>query len=223
MLWFPGKDRPFLPEWWSTYHLKNRIPIRPATSIDSLAFSVIDIETTGLDLVKDNMIAFAAIKVRHRKIFVTESMEIIFNQNKNRADSAIHIHELTRMDKEKGIPPGDAAGIILNFIGNSILVGFHIEFDCGFINQLLKNLTGKKLMNPCLDINTLVRRIEDPIHRVHPVVQKNLAQLCQAYGVEVTDPHTAAGDAFATAQLFLRILHELKKRGIDTWRNLRKK
>lgn len=222
MLWFSGKDRPELPEWWLTYHQKNRLPIRPKTTLDSLTFSVIDIETTGLDPMKDSIITFAAIRIQNRKILVGDSLEIIFNQN-FRIDTAIPVHELTRGDKEKGMPPGDATAIILNFIGNTILVGFHIQFDCSFINQLLKKLTGNKLMNPCLDLYSLIRRIEDPVHTLHPAVHKNLGQLCQAYGVEFRDPHTAGGDAFATAQLFLKVLNQLNKRGIDTWRSLRKR
>jgi DNA polymerase III subunit epsilon len=223
MLLFPRKDKPELPDWWLNYQNMNRIPIRPGIPLESLTFSVIDLETTGLDPRNDRMIAFAGVRIQDLKIHVKDTLEFIINPQDVGADEAVHIHELTLKEKQKGLPVSEAVPIMLQFIGNSILVGFHIQFDCNFINQALKKLTGKKLLNPILDIDLLVRRIEEPVHQVHPRLQRNLLQLCGDYGISVTDPHTAAGDAFASAELLLKILQRLKKRGISNLQGLKKR
>ncbi|MBR9999487.1 MAG: hypothetical protein KFF73_10970 [Cyclobacteriaceae bacterium] len=87
-----------LPPWWWRYHQLNRVPIHDKMPLSSLTFSVIDIESTGLDPKKDRMIAFAAIGIQHLKIYVNDSVEIIVNHEDDLKDEAIHIHELTRKD-----------------------------------------------------------------------------------------------------------------------------
>jgi len=42
-----------------------------------------------------------------------------------------------------------------------------------------------------------------------------LDALCETFGVEPHDRHTAGGDAFITAQIFLRLLRAAKAAGLD--------
>jgi DNA polymerase-3 subunit epsilon len=48
----------------------------------------------------------------------------------------------------------------------------------------------------------------------------SLDELCIRYGIEMDDRHTAAGDAFLTAQLFLKLLKLAEKKGIRNFKDL---
>lgn len=223
MTLLPGKKKPGLPPYWNQYRRLNQLSFPKKTPLDVLTFSVIDIESTGLNLKKDKMIAFAGIRIQNLKIWVNKSLEFVINHEDHLQDGAIHIHEITRKEKRTGISENEAIEKIIQFIGDSILVGFHVQFDYRMINQALKHLIGKKLLNKIINIPDLIKRIEEPVHPIYPSFGLDLKKQCEAYGIEMTDQHTAAGDAFTAAQLFLKVLSKLDSRGIRNLGGLLKK
>jgi len=222
MLSFSRKSKAGIPDFWIQYKKINHGSIPSSISLKNLSFTAIDIESTGLNIKKDKLIAFAGIKIQELKISVKESIELIINHDTPIQDNAVHIHEIVEQDKLTGIPEYDAIKQIVQFIGNSILVGYHIQFDYQMINQTLKKRIGHKLLNPNINIYDLIKRIEDPVLKTYPVSHIGLQQQCENYGINLEDQHTAAGDAFASAQLFLKILNTLNRRGIKTWGELKK-
>jgi DNA polymerase-3 subunit epsilon len=223
MLLFPKKRKTGLPSYWKHYEQLNRKSFPSGTPVDSLTFSIVDVESTGLNPKKDKMIAFAATRIHHLKLSIKSSMEIVIRQEKPIRNEAVPIHQLIHSDLQTGFPEDKAVEQIIQFIGRSILVGYHVHFDLAMINQTIQRILGKKLLNPVINVPDLIRRIEDPVHSVFPSNSADLKQQCDLYGIDVSDQHTAAGDAFATAQLFLKVLTKLEKRGIHTWRGLYKK
>ena len=222
MIFFPGSKKPELPQYWYHYQEMNLHANALKLPLEALTFTVIDVESTGLDLKKDKMIAFAGIRIRNLKISVRESLEIVIRHEVPSQDHAIHLHELTNKEKNEGIPENEALEEILHFVGNSILVGYHVGLDHGLINRSLNNLLGKKLLNHVLDIPDLIRRVEAPVQPVYPSRYLDLRAQSEAFGVEMMDQHTAAGDAFTAAQLFLKVLSKLRKRGVRDLNGLRK-
>jgi DNA polymerase-3 subunit epsilon len=220
---FPVRRKPDLPQYWQHYQDLNRPAHSPKLPLEALTFSVIDVESTGLDPKKDKMIAFAGIRIQNLKIWVRESLEIVINHEGMIKDYAIHIHEITQKEKQKGVSEDEAIGQIIEFIGRSIVAGYHVRLDHLLINQSLKRLLGKKLLNPIINIPDLIKRIEAPIHQVYPATGVDLKEQCEAYGIGISDQHTAAGDAFAAAQLFLKVLSRLGNRGIRNQGGLLKK
>jgi DNA polymerase-3 subunit epsilon len=219
---FSGK-KPELPPYWHQYHQLNRQTVSLRMPLESLTFSVIDVESTGLNLKKDKMVAFAGIRIRNMKICIQESLDIVIRHEDPVKDDAIHIHELTSEEKETGISENNAIEEILNFIGNSILVGYQVRLDRHLINRLIKDVLGKKLLNRIIDIPDLTRRIVSPVQAIYPLHELDLKGQCEAFGIDIMDQHTAAGDAFSEAQLFIKVLSRLKKRGITNLGGLIKK
>ncbi|HKK78702.1 MAG TPA: hypothetical protein VJ933_03695, partial [Phaeodactylibacter sp.] len=74
---------------------------------------------------------------------------------------------------------------------------------------------GVKLKNKGVDTAVLARRLAN-----HPQLAKRgafgLDQLCQDYHIPMSDRHTAAGDAYITAILLMKMLRRLEKRGVRT-------
>lgn len=219
---FPGK-KPELPPYWHQYRQLNRQPISSRIPLEALTFSVIDVESTGLNLKKDKMVAFAGIQVRNLKISIRESLDIVIRLESPVKDDAVHIHELTNKEKKKGISENKAIEEILKFIGSSIVVGYQVWLDQQLVNRSMKDVLGKKLLNRTVNIPDLIRRIDAPVQRIYPSSKLDLKAQCEAFGIDIMDQHTAAGDAFAEAQLFIKVLSRLKKRGITDLDGLMKR
>ena len=107
---------------------------------------------------------------------------------------------------------------ILPFLGGAVLIGHHVAFDVEVLDRLVRRNLGFPLLNRSYDTLALARRVDrqlgDP-DGVRPD-ELGLEALCDRYGVEIEGRHTAMGDAFATALLFLKLLARLKERRVRT-------
>jgi DNA polymerase-3 subunit epsilon len=50
--------------------------------------------------------------------------------------------------------------------------------------------------------------------------RRNLDAVSSHYGIHIENRHRALGDAVATAKVFTRMLDELGRQGVHTWRDL---
>jgi DNA polymerase III subunit epsilon len=111
----------------------------------------------------------------------------------------------------------------LDYFGNSVLVAHHIGFDLEMIQKACKPFGMEKLPNPKIDTMSLAIRLELGPHanrsQINPQ-QYSLDALCERYQIRTEDRHTAAGDAFLTAQLFLKLLRLASAKGINNFGQL---
>jgi len=93
----------------------------------------------------------------------------------------------------------------LSFIGDSVIIGHHINFDLRMLSKHLQESYDTNLNN-ALWLDTML------LHRL--VVENNtsteLDELLNIYCIDCDQRHRALGDSIATAKLFLRILKELQ-------------
>lgn len=189
-------------------------------SIDQLNFTVIDTETSGLDPAKDSILSFGAVKISEGKIRVQSSVEW-YPKSKNSGGKTASIHGLVGLQDQ--IPLEDFLKKLLPYLGNSILVGHHVGFDLELLEKELKPFGITKLPNPVLDTGNLAIRLEQgpqaDRNRIN-LESYSLDALCNRYGIQTDDRHTAAGDAFLTAQLFLKLLKKCNLKGIRNFKEL---
>ncbi|MGH9945066.1 MAG: 3'-5' exonuclease, partial [Pyrinomonadaceae bacterium] len=103
---------------------------------------------------------------------------------------------------------GDIAHEWLAFAGTSVLVAHNAPFDIRFINHEISRVyPGRRMINPNLCTVSLSRRMLPDLlnHRLHTVAEH--------FAVQIRGRHRAAGDALATAQVFLRLLEILDSHG----------
>lgn len=188
--------------------------------VDQLNFTVLDTETSGLDPARDSILSFGGVKISQAKILVNQAVEwypIATDSGKKTA--AIHglVTVPNTLSKE------DFAKNFLDYIGNSIIVGHHIGFDLEILKTLLKPFGITQLKNPVIDTYHLAIRLEQgPLHDLSSIRKEDysLDALCRRYQLSPDDRHTAAGDAFLTAQLFLKLLAKAQSKGITTFQSL---
>jgi DNA polymerase III subunit epsilon len=192
----------------------------PKTPVDQLNFTILDTETTGLEPKKDYILSFGAVKLKTWQISVSSSMEL-YLQAPFKRTSALGVHEI--IENQNSLTLMEFAKKVLPYLGNSILVGHHIDFDVAMLEKTFRPFGLSKLLNPTLDTLDLAVRLEKGIYYDPMLIrgeQYSLDALCQRYEIPLDDRHTAAGDAFLTAQLLLKLLKLLELKGITNYKSL---
>jgi DNA polymerase III subunit epsilon len=168
-------------------------------------FVVFDCETTGLDYKSDSILSIGAVAIENNQIIVGDFMEVFLIQD-NFKVASVPIHGILKEGKEEKIV--EAEGIIrfLEFIKEATLVGHHVDFDIEMINQGLARLGVGKLKNEFMDTEVMYQKLNYLPQEQH----SSLDELCDIYKIRKSDRHTASGDAFLTAQLFLKLKKKLE-------------
>lgn len=194
-------------------------------SLEEQRFVILDTETTGLDLVNARLLSFGAIAATGMALDLADSVEIIFRQQPAEVSETAQVHGILKSHLGKGIAPSAALHQIIEFIGDAVLVGHHIDFDLKMLDKTLREeFPGSRLKNKTIDTANLALRLEHfNDGYVYQPEDYTLDSLCQRYGIAPTDRHTAAGDAFITGQLFLKLLGRCKARKILSLKELLKK
>ena len=140
------------PEFWKEYLSK--------FDTKSKRFVILSTETTGLSLHNDVILSMGSFSVIDNSIYIADSFETIVAQYKFFHDNGIS-NEFTLETKMKKLAEPEAIQAFVEFIGNSVLVGHHIDFDVEIINVALERLGCGRLKNEALDIDVMYRKLTD--------------------------------------------------------------
>ncbi|HLT08401.1 MAG TPA: 3'-5' exonuclease [Cyclobacteriaceae bacterium] len=188
--------------------------------ISELLFTVLDTETTGLNSKHDELVSYGSIQVKEGIILV-KSVKEYYLQSSKQSKEAIKVHGIV---KQEGFTrPEVFVKEMLEEIKDTIVVAHHAGFDKAMLEKAAKPYGLKRILNPVVDTYALAVRLEigknyNPrlVHRT----DYSLDKLCERYHISLDDRHTAAGDAFLTAQLLLKLLKKAERVGIKTYGDL---
>jgi len=179
--------------------------------LEAARFCAIDIETTGLDPKKDEMIALACMPICHLRIRVCDTFYTLIKP-KQYSFSAMKYHGISR-DNLRGAPVfEEVADEILNVL-DGILIGHTVEFDLGFLKMNFKK-SGVNFKRECLDIARVERWLRQK--RGTPDMDVSFDAMMKAYGLKEYYRHNAAADAFFAAQIFQMQMRQMLALGVDT-------
>jgi DNA polymerase-3 subunit epsilon len=205
------KSKKGFPDYINRYSEKEFV-IPAKRELDELRFAVIDAETTGLDKA-DQMITLGGVTVQNFAIKLASCLDQKYEYTISSEAAAIH-EELPEILNEN---LDEKFEEVLTFLDNKIIVGHHISFDIGKINQTIATkYPGFKLKNKVLDTFQLMVRL-DPEKYERQVGGRHALQLdeiCEHFGIAVENRHTALGDAYMTAQVLMFLLARLEERGV---------
>ena len=204
------------PPFWQAYldSFRGR-PFDKKQPVEAVSFVVFDTETTGLDLRTDQILSIAALRVQAWQIDLSDRLEYFVHQAYRPEQKAVAIHGILPGEREHSLSEAEAIARFLAFCGSSVLVGHHAAFDVAMVNEALKGMGAGKLRNKQLDTGVLARRLARSSHS-GPQPPLGLDELCQQYGIPMSDRHTAAGDTYITAILLIKLLYRLEMRGVRT-------
>jgi DNA polymerase-3 subunit epsilon len=185
-------------------HFKNLFKKKEAWSFEETRFVVLDTETTGLDPKKDKILSIGAVSIRNNCMEVSESFECFLMQERFNTET-VKIHGILKEGKNSKISELDALKAFLEYINDDVLIAHHAAFDEAIINSSLKNNHLPKLKNKTIDTDILYKKLKDSEGK-----HFSLDKLCEEFNIKMHDRHTAQGDAYITAQLFVKIISRIK-------------
>ncbi|RDI53534.1 3'-5' exonuclease [Flavobacterium glaciei] len=183
------------PEFWKTYTSK--------FDKKSSRFVILSTETSGLNPDKDVILSIGSFAIIDNSIVIGDSFEAVLLQYKFFHDNGLS-NEFLVESKMKKMGESDAIKLFIEFIGNSVLVGHHIDFDVEMINVALERLDCGRLKNEALDVDVMHRKLHDINDK-----QFSLDELCTAYNIPKSVRNSSAEDAYKTALLFLKLKSRL--------------
>ncbi len=186
-----------MPDLLSRLHLKT--------------FIAFDFETTGLNPNVDKVIEFAAVRFVNGK--PEKTLSFLCNPG---VEISPLIEALTGIsDKmvQDRMPFENRLNEVLEFIGNSPLVGHNVGFDLGFLKTYLKrhpDFKKYRINNSLYDTSSLSRAFFFYLHN-HSLA--TVSEYCQ---LSSEGAHRAEADALNCGQIFLKLLPEVVKYDLDT-------
>jgi DNA polymerase III subunit epsilon len=162
----------------------------------------------------DKIISLAALKIRNSLIQENEFLDELINPERDIPWESVKIHRITD-EHVRGKPTLPELQSKINlFLKKSILIGHNIEFDKKFIYQDAANSDLSKRMKKITSIDTIYLTAA-----LYPDLENyNLSYLCEHFNIRTNDQirHSALGDCWITARLFLHLLHKAKEKNITT-------
>jgi len=186
------------------------------TPVSDVRFVVLDSETTGFDPQRDRLITIGAVAVQDGEILLHDSCELMLKIAYNLA--SVTVHGITRDEARDGLDEPEALDTFLAWLRDGVIVGHHIGHDVQFLNRACERHFGFTLQNRSLDTMDLTLRLNDEGALADNMLPDgfSLDALCEMFRVAPHDRHTAGGDAFLTAQIFMRLLPVARSRGLTT-------
>lgn len=179
-------------------------------------FVVVDVETTGLNLSRDKLIAIGAVAVNQGRICLGDSFEIILRQQASSDKDNILIHGIGGSAQAGGVPPAEALLRFLEFLGKDPLVAFHVAFDKTMIQRALKQFLGFRFRHPWLDLAYVAPGLNP--QRAHEL--RTLDEWTRHFGIQNYARHNALADALTTAQLYQVAVEQGRHKNIKTFNGL---
>ncbi|MEO5646209.1 MAG: 3'-5' exonuclease [Candidatus Paceibacterota bacterium] len=172
----------------------------------SLAF--IDVETTGLDHDKAEIIELGVViaKLRDGELVVTDQLDVkIHPKHLETAEpAALRINGYNEADWMFAVSLEDAMKSFADKTDGAVFVAHNITFDYGFVEKAFKD-TGieNKMHYHKLDTIAMAFGI---LHDQDDISRFSLKALCEYYGIENKKAHSAFADAYATYEVFKKLL-----------------
>jgi DNA polymerase-3 subunit epsilon len=195
--------------------LRRRWHDRAAVAVER--WVVIDVETTGLDSRTDELIAVAGVAMAaDGSIVPRDSLELVVRPLAPSGAENILVHGIGAAAQRGGAEPAQAMTELIAYVSTSPLVAFHAPFDRGFIERAVRQALDRPLDNPWLDLAKLAPALEPR------VAAQTLDEWLDHCGIEHDARHSAAADAFATAQLAAALLARARRQGATSFTDLQK-
>src|SRR5215207_2776748 len=197
------------------------LPWRQAT------YTVLDLETTGLDPARDAIVAAGGLRVVGGRATAATAFRLLVRPDRDVPAEAIRIHGLLPSELEAAPPLAEQLTALLNRTLGDVLVVHVAEVDHAFLDAAMRRSWGCPLNATVLDTARMAGALNRRLHLARPPGRRpgtslRLADLARAHGLPVHPEHDPLHDARTTAQLFLALATRLEGHGRGTLGALRR-
>lgn len=179
--------------------------------VSGLEFLALDLETTGLDAEKDQILSIGFITLTHNRIFCHYARNWIICPDECVDTPQTEIHGITHSCLESCPGFGDTLAHLLRAMAGRVVIAHYSRIEREFLSQATLNTVGEGLEFPVIDTMALESE-KHPVYRPNALQRwmgdKNspslrMSHARERYGLPRYRPHHALTDALSTAELFL--------------------
>jgi len=175
--------------------------LRPAPAGEWVS---VDLETTGLDPRRGQILSLAAVPVRGARAVLSERFERKVRPDRPFGIESVRRHLITPDEAASGVQVTRAVGEFLHWLGSRTIVGHRIDLSLEMLAPHVKAITGFGLPNPRVE---LADAFASHVARARPNDPHNLefGHIARTLGVPVLGRHSALGDATTVALCWLAL------------------
>jgi DNA polymerase III subunit epsilon len=177
---------------------------------------VVDVETSGLSLADDHLIAIGAIAIHAGRIVYADSFDVLLRQNVASDKANILVHGIGGTAQRTGLPPEQALLAFLEYLDGAPLFAFHVAFDETMLRKAFKRFLGIEFRHTWTDLAYLLPEFFPQYAKKYHALDDWLGH----FSIGNAARHNALADALATAQLGLITLRGARAKGIVNFRPL---
>ncbi len=174
---------------------------------------VVDLETTGLDLRRDEIVSYGAVVVRQGRILARTSVYGLVRPEGTMTASAVAVHGLRPADLRHAPPLADCVRVLAGLLEGHVLVAHAAWVESAFLGRAFRD-HGMRLDGPVIDTAALAR--EAQVVPDGAEAEPALEELARALHLPVHETHHALGDALTTAGVMLALVTRLERREPQT-------
>lgn len=175
----------------------------PASDWRRVDYLPIDLETTGLNPAKEEILSIGYTTIRGQRLRLGESAHFLTRPSRDIPESSAVVH---------GIMDDEASGAesletvlprVLGALAGKVMVAHYAVIETGFLSAACERIYGFPLIGPVVDTLDLDARILRQTGRMSKPGELRLAALRDRYGLPRYPAHNALIDAIAAGELFL--------------------
>ena len=180
-------------------------------------FVVVDLETTGLDLRRDEIVSYGGVVVRGGRAVADSCVYGLVRPARPVSRAAVEVHALRLEDLADAPTLEEAAPRLVELLDGRVLVAHAAWVEQAFLGRALVS-AGARLDGPVVDTAALAREVG--VARGQDDAEPQLERLAITLRLPVHTPHHALGDALTTATVFLALVGRLDARDPQTVHSL---
>jgi CBS domain-containing protein len=187
--------------------MAGRRSVTPLIALDAV---VIDTETTGLDPRKAWIVEIAAVRIVGGRLQPEAAFRRLVRPSEPIPKLASGVHGIDDAAVADAPVFADIRPELSAFIGDAVVIGHALGFDLAVLKRECER-AGLGWTRPHTLDTRFLAEVAEP-----DLAGYSLDSLAAWLGVEITDRHSALGDALACARIFLALLPKLRKERIRT-------
>ncbi len=186
-------------------------PIADETPLEDLPVLVLDTETTGLDVTQDRIVSIGAVRLHGTRIYRSISFDRLVHPGRPIPPRSTAVHGITdaMVAGSRHFPAVFAD--LAPLLDGTAIVGHNIPYDLAMLRRECGLAEVPWEEPPFLDTLVLVAALDTRL------LDLDLDGLAAHFGVDVHGRHTALGDCLVTAEIYARLIPQLRDRGVATY------
>ncbi|MES2871600.1 MAG: 3'-5' exonuclease [Pseudomonadota bacterium] len=211
--WLLPRKKPLL----SLEQQQQVLQLPPAAGLSEVSLRkqrwvVVDLETSGLNLNRDQVLSIGAMVIEDGAINLGQSFERTLLRTHNPLSPSLLLHGLGPSTIAAGSDPAQALLDFMTFVGDSPLLAFHAPFDQHMLTRALKDSLDYRLQHPFMDVAALAPMLCPQVE----LRDAGLDHWIKHFNLQIEDRHNASADALATAELALILFNRANAQGINS-------